>query len=198
MDLKKINTALLAIIALLIAGLVWVVAHRSDHPMDDMGDHMGHGSSSSEFTGADVMFLQMMIPHHQQAIDISELAMTKSKNPGILDLAARIKSEQAAEIIQMKKWLSDAGASEEMGHQMDDMGGMLSDSELADLKKATGTSFDRLWLQGMIAHHEGAIHMTNMISDAQNNDIKLFGQGIVKVQTAEIQELKALLAKISS
>lgn len=196
MDFKKVNAALLALIALLIAALVWVVANRSDNPMDDMDHHMGHGSSSSELTGADVMFLQMMIPHHQQAIDISDLAISKSKNAEILNLAARIKSEQSTEIIQMKKWLSDAGASEEMGHHMDEMGGMLSDTELADLEKATGASFDRLWLQGMTAHHEGALHMTNMIRDAQNPEIRKFGEGIVKVQTSEIQEMKAILAKI--
>ena len=193
---KKLNTVLLAVITALLATLVFVVAVRSDNPMDDIGNHMGHSSASGNLTGADVMFLQMMIPHHQQAVDISKLALSKSSNSLVLDLARRIESAQASEIATMKKWLNEAGASEDPGHTMTGMGGMLTESDLAALNNATGVRFDRLWLEGMIGHHDGALHMTTMIRDAQNPEIKAFGENIIKVQTSEIKEMEAILSKL--
>ena len=193
---NKANTLLLGLIALLLGSLVFVVAVKNNDPMDEMFGHMGHSSSSGSLSGADVMFLQMMIPHHQQAVDMSTLALEKTTNPQLRDLATRIKSAQTSEIAQMKKWLSDAGASEDPGHSMSGMGGMLSATEYAALKSATGTTFDRLWLEGMIGHHDGAIHMTNMIEDAENPEIKVFGENVVKVQSAEIKEMRGILANL--
>ena len=193
---NKANTLLLGLIALLLGSLVFVVAVKNNDPMDEMFGHMGHSSSSGALSGADVMFLQMMIPHHQQAVDMSTLALEKATNPQLRDLATRIKSAQTSEIAQMKKWLSDAGASEDPGHSMSGMGGMLSATEFAALKSATGTTFDRLWLEGMIGHHDGAIHMTNMIEDAENPEIKAFGENVVKVQSAEIKEMRGILANL--
>jgi uncharacterized protein (DUF305 family) len=161
---------------------------------------MGHGSSSSSnanYTGADIMFLQMMIPHHQQAIDISNLALKSSQDPELIELAKIIARDQAAEIKQMKAWLTDAGASEDMGHSMDGMGGMLNDDELAALSAATGKEFDVLWLKGMTEHHDGAIHMTQMIEDAQNADIKAFGTKVIKDQSEQIDQMKKMLARLS-
>ena len=155
------------------------------------------GNSSSRLTGADIMFLQMMIPHHQQAVDISNLALTKSKDSELLALATAIRDGQADEIVQMKQWLKGAGAGSEMGHTMDgQMGGMLDDAELAALKSATGSEFDRLWLLGMTGHHDGALHMTQMIEDASNPTIKKFGQDIVTLQTAQIEQMKVMLQRI--
>jgi uncharacterized protein (DUF305 family) len=152
---------------------------------------------SGQLTGADIMFLQMMIPHHQQAVDISNLALSKSKDAELLALATSIRDSQADEIIQMKQWLKDAGADIEMGHSMgDSMGGMLDESELAALKSATGSAFDRLWLQGMTGHHDGAIHMTQMIEDAKNLTIKEFGQAVVTAQTAQIKQMELMLQRI--
>lgn len=142
------------------------------------------------------MFLQMMIPHHQQAIDISNLALTKTSDPELKELATIIARDQAAEIMQMKAWLKEAGASEDMGHSMDGMGGILSDSELAALKAASGNAFDRLWLTGMTGHHDGAIHMTQMIEDAQNADIKAFGLKVIADQSAQIEQMKVMLGRI--
>ena len=96
----------------------------------------------------------------------------------------------------MRAWLKVANATEDMGHSMHDMGGMLSEEELANLKAASGSAFDKLWLNGMIGHHDGAIHMTNMIIDAQNAEIKRFGEKIVTDQSAQITQMKAMLAKL--
>jgi uncharacterized protein (DUF305 family) len=192
---------LLAIIAVLLAAILAAVVLRDGDSMEetmghDMGSHMSGSSdlSSTGFTGADTMFLQMMIPHHQQAIDISELALQKSQNAELLSLAKIIIRDQKSEIAQMKTWLAKAGASEDMGHSMHGMGGMLDDKDLADLDKATGKNFDTLWLKGMIGHHDGAIHMSEMIRDASNLEVKAFGEKIVKDQSAQIAQMKKMLA----
>jgi uncharacterized protein (DUF305 family) len=123
------------------------------------GGMMGNNSSSSAFSGSDIMFAQMMIPHHQQAVDMGTLAETRASSPEVKALAAQIKAEQAPEIEQMKGWLKSANASLDMGHDMG-MGGMLTESDMSALKNATGAAFDRLYLEGMIGHHKGAIQQT--------------------------------------
>jgi uncharacterized protein (DUF305 family) len=199
-NIDRKTGVLLGVIVLLAAAVVSLSVNRSDNStMNNSSDHMGHGSSSSSnanYTGADIMFLQMMIPHHQQAIDISNLAIKNSQDPELLALAKIIARDQAAEIKQMKAWLKDAGASEDMGHSMDGMGGMLNDEDLAALSAATGKEFDTLWLKGMTEHHDGAIHMTQMIEDAQNADIKAFGTKVIKDQSEQIAQMKKMLARL--
>jgi uncharacterized protein (DUF305 family) len=195
--------ALLAIIALLVAAVIGL-AVREQSPMMKSSGHSGHSSMSSSngnstngnYTGADIMFLQMMIPHHQQAIDISNLALKSSKNPELLALAKLIARDQAAEIVQMKAWLKDAGASEDMGHEAHGMGGMLDDEELSALAAATGKEFDTLWLTGMTEHHDGAIHMVQMIEDASYMDIKAFGAKVITDQSTQIEQMKKMLAAL--
>ena len=198
---NRVTTALLAVIALSLVSILGVIIFKDSDLMEknmghDMSNHMSEGSNSSdtEFTGADTMFLQMMIPHHQQAIDISEVALKVSKNNELLALAKIIIRDQKSEISQMKSWLQLAGSSEDMGHSMKNMGGMLGESELKALNKATGNEFDVLWLEGMIGHHDGAIHMSEMIKDADNPEIKAFGEKIVKDQSAQIAQMKKMLA----
>ncbi len=201
--LDRKTTILLAIIALLAAAVVSLSLNGSDDPKSlnsgsshSGSSHSGHGSTNENYTGADVMFLQMMIPHHQQAIDISNLAMENSQDSELLKLAQIISRDQAAEITQMKAWLVDAGASEDMGHSMDGMGGMLNSAELEALAAAKGVEFDRLWLKGMTEHHDGAIHMTQMIEDAQNPEIKAFGSKVIADQSAQIAQMKEMLKRI--
>ena len=200
-NIDKKTGALLAIIAVLLAAIVGISLNRNSddgffgmHDDGDMGMHQNSGRAS--YTGADAMFLEMMIPHHQQAVDISNLALKTSKDPELLALAQTIITAQTAEIKQMKSWLSDAGAGSDMGHSMDGMGGMLDGAELSALAAATGKNFDVLWLKGMIGHHDGAIHMTTMIRDASNPDIKLFGENVVKDQSAQIKQMEAMLKRL--
>ncbi len=158
-------------------------------------DHVGHtAQASGDLSSDDVMFLQMMIPHHQQAIDISDLALTKGEDAELLALAKNIRDEQAAEIVKMKAWLEEASASSHSdSHSMD---GMLSDSELAALDKASGKSFDVLWLKAMTGHHTGAIDMATMIENAKNAEIKSFGEGIVASQSAQNKAMAAMIKRI--
>jgi uncharacterized protein (DUF305 family) len=168
----------------------------SDKNSGMMGNNgmMGNSSSSSTFSGSDIMFAQMMIPHHQQAVDMGTLAETRALSPEVKALAAKIKSEQSPEITQMKGWLKDANASMDMGHDMG-MGGMLSDSQMKALENAKGAEFDKLYLQGMIAHHQGAIHMAQMVVDSTNAEAKALGKAIIDSQTKQISYMESLLAK---
>jgi uncharacterized protein (DUF305 family) len=144
--------------------------------------------SNSEFSANDQMFAQMMIPHHEQAIEMSKLALAISKDSEVLQLAEQIESAQGPEIEQMKSW--GASDSDHAGHAMD---GMLSDSEMEELTKATGSEFDRLFLEGMIKHHEGAIEMAQMVLDSDNAKAAKLGKEIVRTQQAEINQMQDLL-----
>ena len=168
----------------------------SDKNSGMMGNNgmMGNSSSSSTFSGSDIMFAQMMIPHHQQAVDMGTLAETRALSPEVKALAAKIKSEQSPEITQMKGWLKDANASMDMGHDMG-MGGMLSDSQMKALENAKGAEFDKLYLQGMIAHHQGAIAMADLIAQSTNPEAKKLAEAIVTGQTAEIATMQKLLGQ---
>ena len=200
-NIDKKTGILLSIIGALLISIVIVASAgmgNSGSEKDDMGMMGGHGhNSNSQMVGSDAMFLQMMIPHHEQAVVMSDLALSTSKDADVLKLAKQIKDAQAPEIIKMQGWLTDAGLSEDPGHSMGDgMGGMLSDSELSALKVSTGKAFDKLFLAGMIAHHEGAIQMVMMIENSPNSEIKNLGQAIVKSQSAEINLMKELLNRI--
>jgi uncharacterized protein (DUF305 family) len=199
-EIDKKTGSLLAIIIVLLATIFGISVNRNNGDglfgmsgNSSMG--MQHGYGSTNYTGADVMFLQMMIPHHQQAIDISNIALKTSKDAELLALASTIIKAQTSEIVQMNSWLKDAGATTDMGHSMG-MGGMLDDAELSQLTSATGRTFNKLWLEGMIGHHDGAIHMTTMIADASNPDIKAFGENVVKDQSAQIEQMKAMLKRL--
>jgi uncharacterized protein (DUF305 family) len=197
-NIDKKTGILLSIIAALLISVVLIASggmRDSDSDNDDMGMMGGHGhSSNSQMVGSDAMFLQMMIPHHEQAVVMSDLALSTSKDAEVLKLAKQIKDAQAPEIIKMQGWLADAGLTEDPGHSMGDgMGGMLSDSDLSALKGSTGKAFDKLFLAGMIAHHEGAINMVMMIENSSNSDISNLGQEIVKSQSAEVELMKKIL-----
>ena len=162
----------------------------SSQSSDDM---MGDASTLS---AADIMFLQMMIPHHEQAIEMSKLAVTNTKNPDVLDLAAQIEAAQQPEIDLMKKLLSDAGQSDMPGHSMghgtsDD--GMLNESDMALLATAKDSGFDRLYLIGLIAHHDGAIAMASEVSNSSNSDVKTLVTNIISSQTTEIAEMNKIV-----
>ena len=165
------------------------------------GDAASSQSESGSFSSQDIMFAQMMIPHHQQAVDMGTLAETRALNPDVKALAETIKNEQAPEIEQMTSWLTAANAPMEMGHHMDmdgmgmGMDGMLSDADMTALENAQGAEFDRLYLQGMIAHHKGAIQMAEMVRNSSNAEVKALAEAIISSQTEQITYMESLLGK---
>ena len=184
-----------SLIAVLVAAVLVLLGMQLAGNHNGMS-HMGNDSnSSSDFSSNDVMFAQMMIPHHQQAVEMSDLAISISTNKDVLALARQIKAAQDPEITQMQGWLTTAGASSTMDHDMG-MDGMLSDEEIATLSKAKGVEFDKLFLSGMIAHHEGALSMVSMIEDSENNEARKLAADIKSSQSAEIELMKSYLATL--
>jgi len=179
---KKTGT-FLGIILLLVLAVVFLLAGNKSMPMS----HDGH---SSALSSDETMFAQMMIPHHEQAVTMSELALENTTDPDVLALATGIRDAQGLEIIQMQGWLD--GKSESHKHDME-MGGMLTDAELAELASLKDAAFDQKFLTAMIAHHEGALDMVSMIKDSTIPEVKKLYNNIVESQGAEIEAMKALL-----
>ena len=189
---KKTGT-LLGVILILILAVIFLLAGNSGKSMD----HSGHGSSTQDESSAgysadEIMFAQMMIPHHEQAVTMSELALTNTTNPEVLALATAIRDAQGPEITQMQSWLGDDAGHDGHNHDME-MGGMLTAEELETLVSLKGEAFDQYFLASMIAHHEGALDMVDMINDSSNSEVKRLAANIVKSQSAEIEAMKALL-----
>ena len=167
--------------------------------MSGMNGHGGSsstaGSSASSSRTGDVMFAQMMIPHHQQAIEMADLALTNpSTSAAAKRLAAQIKAAQDPEIETMNGWLRQWGAptTASMDHGT---GGMMSEEDMASLKAAKGPAFSRMWLQMMIEHHRGAVTMAqDVLSTTETPDVKRLAQSVVDGQTKEIATMKGLLA----
>jgi uncharacterized protein (DUF305 family) len=142
---------------------------------------------------ADVVFLQNMIPHHQQAIMMSQMALTHATTPQVKDLATRIQAAQQPEIDQMRRLLAAWGVPANPGG-MGPMGGMGPGQGPGMM---SGTNFDRMFLQNMIVHHQGAIDMSNTeLAQGSNPEVRQLAQKIINAQQAEIKEMQTLLQQI--
>ncbi|MGV9771999.1 DUF305 domain-containing protein [Streptosporangium sp. NPDC003464] len=154
---------------------------------------------STSFNEADVTFAQMMIPHHEQAVEMAELAEKRATDPEVKALAAEIKAAQDPEIATMTGWLSAWGkpATPEGGHGGHDMPGMMTAEDMAKLQKAKGAEFDRMFAELMIAHHKGAVEMarTEQAQGAAPEAKALAGE-IVTAQEAEIGQLQKILDRL--
>jgi len=160
-------------------------------------------SSQSKANSSDAMFVQMMIPHHEQAIAMSTMAKNNTKNIQVLALAREISAAQLPEIDVMQQWLIDQvlpsmshSGHSDMNHSVGG-GGMLNQSEMTALSKARNDDFDRLFLRGMIEHHKGAIDMAqDEVRGGTNTQILQLARAIITSQTTEIDEMKSMLAKV--
>ena len=160
-------------------------------------DHSMHSTNptsqaQTEMSSDDIMFAQMMIPHHQQAVDMGVLAETRAGREEVKKLAEEIKNEQAPEIALMKSWLEAAGAPVEMGHSMQ-MPGLLSASQMANLEAASGDQFDKLYLLSMIEHHKGAIEMAQSVVESKNAEVRALAEAIISSQSDQITYIESLL-----
>lgn len=150
----------------------------------------------------DIAFAQLMIPHHQQAIEMADLALSQSSSPDVVALAAQIKGAQDPEIEMMEQWLSawDAPMVMESDHTGHDMGGMeesgmMSDDDMSELASASGEDFDQMWLRMMVAHHEGAIEMAKQVHATTTNPaVRDLAQAVIDGQTAEIETMQKLVS----
>lgn len=164
-----------------------------------MGCSSGATSSNSDFNDDDVMFAQMMIPHHEQAVELSDIALDPNVGAGdpIRQLADEIKAAQDPEIDQMTSLLTEWGQPMAPMDGMDHgsmMKGMLSPEDLDALGELTGAEFDAAWTTAMIAHHEGAIEMAEEVLERGSNEsIRELAESIITTQRAEIEVLRTLL-----
>lgn len=154
---------------------------------------------------ADVAFATDMIPHHAQAVQMADMAATKATNSQVKALAADIKQAQDPEIKQMTGWLTGwdqpVPSTDMSGMGSSSTGamgtGMMSRAEMSRLDAVTGASFDRVWVQMMVAHHTGAVAMaTTELGAGQNSQAKALAQSIVMSQTTQIGQLKTLLGQL--
>lgn len=156
----------------------------------------------------DIAFVQMMVPHHAQALTMAELAPGRAQSRQVKALARRILAAQRPEILTMGAWLTEQGvavpsASDdpaafdhgEHGHAS--MHGMLTDEQLHALEDATGAEFDRLFLEGMIQHHRGAIAMADAVAQ-RGSDVRVteMAEEMVIGQGAEVDRMAELLAQL--
>ena len=143
---------------------------------------------------ADITFAQMMIPHHEQAVVMSEYALVNTDNPQVLTLAQEIIDAQGPEIEQMNAILNRFGA-DMGGHGGHTMAGMLTGEELAALQTAQGPEFDQLFLLGMIAHHEGAIDMAkDALASGADPEVRALAEIIIAGQQSEIELMQTIIA----
>ena len=154
----------------------------------------------AEFNAADVRFAQGMIPHHRQAVQMADMALRVSTNPDVTALAQQIKAAQSPEIEQMTTWLTDWDQAvpkpdAAMDGNMDRAGGMMSAADMRRLDDATGTDFDRMFLEMMILHHEGAIEMAKReLTKGKYPPTKDLAQAVITGQQAEIDQMNTLIA----
>ena len=155
---------------------------------------------SADHNDADIMFAQMMIPHHQQAIEMSDIILAKDDVPGqVVELAEEIKAAQGPEIEQLTTWLGQWGEPTQPedthgGHDMSEMEGMLSEQELQELANAPGPEAARLFLEQMITHHEGAVAMAETeVADGTYPPAVDLARSIIDTQQQEIDTMRQML-----
>jgi uncharacterized protein (DUF305 family) len=173
--------------------------------------------ADNRYSPDDVLFMQNMIPHHAQAVDMANLVAERTNREEIVDIASRIKASQADEIKFMEDWLKERGeplmpkaesyGSGHEGHDMShgvhhDMEGMATPAQMEQLANSEGTDFDKLFLTLMITHHEGALTMVKNLTDqpgsAYDPVLYDFTNDVVNDQTSEIEQMAAILRSFSS
>jgi uncharacterized protein (DUF305 family) len=160
-------------------------------------------AAAGDHNQADVMFAQMMIPHHEQAIEMAGLASSRASSTEVKALAAQIQAAQQPEIDEMKGWLAGWGAptmsndmgTKDTGHDM--AGGMMSSDDMATLEGLSGTAFDREFLTSMTTHHQGAVDMAEAEqANGSYQPAKTMAATIIRTQTEEINTMAELLKSI--
>jgi len=156
---------------------------------------------SAEHNDADVMFAQMMLPHHEQAVEMSEMLLGKDDIPAeVADFAQQVIDAQGPEIERMNAMLTawDAEPMADMeGMDHGGMSGMMSEEDMAALEEAQGTEAARLYLEQMTAHHEGAVDMAqDEVDNGQNPQAVALAEQVIDAQEAEIAQMEQMLQNL--
>lgn len=190
-----------------LLGLLLLAACGGDRGGED--DAAGGSGDPSGHNAADVAFASEMIPHHAQALAMVDLTLGRDLSPEVATLAEEIRAAQTPEIEQLADWLvawdepvpetmrdhANAHAPEGHGGAHADMPGMASEEEMAELESARGEDFEELFLEMMIAHHEGAVEMAEReVAEGQYGPALDLAREIGGAQQVEIERMEALLA----
>lgn len=170
----------------------------SGHNMPGMPGMSGSSTApAANFNDADVMFLQMMYPHHAQAVEMAKLVPTRSQNQQVKDLASAIENAQAPEMQQMTTLLAGFGKPAPSATMSHSMPGLMTPQQMTELTGLSGAAFDKMWLQMMVEHHQGAITMANdELKNGTNPDAKKMADAIIAAQQGEITTMNGMLAKM--
>ncbi|MGH8969178.1 MAG: DUF305 domain-containing protein [Actinomycetes bacterium] len=170
------------------------------------GEPASTGLPSTQSQGPaaeDVDFVAAMVPHHEQALEMSALAPDRARDPRVRRLAERIRAAQAPEILAMEQWLDDHGekamdhSGGHHGSHAADMPGMMTDREMRALRASRGTDFDRMFLHMMIRHHGGALEMADAATAGGRDVIaQELAADVSTSQTAEIDRMRTLLREL--
>ncbi|RYP82855.1 DUF305 domain-containing protein [Nocardioides guangzhouensis] len=162
----------------------------------------------ADWNHPDVAFVQMMVPHHAQALEMSALARTHARSPAVKALARRIEGSQGPEILTLSAWLQtrdievpkkgeDAEHYDHGKHGHMEMQGMLTHEQLEALGRLHGTAFDRMFLRRMIAHHQGAVSMAQTVAvDGSDVQVSEIAADVQTGQQAEIDRMRAMLRRL--
>ena len=160
--------------------------------------------ADTRYTASDATFMRNMIPHHQQALEMSKLAAARTNSPEVLDISARIEASQGDEITFMEQWLVQRGEPvriEMQPHAHHSMRGMATPEQMGALAAASATEFDRQFLTLMITHHEGALHMVEALMEqpgaAYDPTLFEFTNDVTNDQSKEIELMHGLLLGLS-
>ncbi|MFJ7983975.1 DUF305 domain-containing protein [Streptomyces sp. NPDC096351] len=160
----------------------------------------GAAAAPGPFNDADVMFAQMMIPHHEQALEMARLADGRAQDPEVRKLVTAIERAQDPEIRKMRAWLAGWGRPESAGHGSGGghgMAGMMSEQDMKSLAAAEGVAFDRRFAELMIAHHDGAVAMAkDEQRGGENPTAKALADDVVRTQSAEVTALRKILDRL--
>ena len=164
--------------------------------------------ADTSYSPADAQFMQDMIPHHHQALEMAALVADRTNRPELIDVAGRINVSQGDEIEFMQQWLRERGeqvpdpAAHEAMHTDHTMAGMATPEQMAELAQSEGTAFDGLFLTLMITHHEGAVTMVEALLEqpgsAYDPVLFEFTTNVTNDQTAEIERMNTLLVGLST
>lgn len=173
--------------------------HPAEHATTSAAATTTSAAATTEFNDADVTFLQMMYPHHAQAVDMAKMVPSRTQNQQLIALAAQVEKAQAPEMQQITDLLTGFGKpapSATEGHGGHTMPGMMTDAQMSSLEAATGADFDKQWLEMMIAHHEGAVGMAQTeLAGGVNPTSRQLATKIVADQEAEITTMRGMLGQ---
>ncbi|MGV0714361.1 DUF305 domain-containing protein [Mycolicibacterium sp. XJ662] len=196
-------TRILAVLAALATALLLSSCTQSEsadgHTDHEHPDTPAISGEPAGYNADDVAFATNMIPHHEQAIELSAMVPDRSSNPELIALAEQISAAQEPEIRALRvflvQWNENPDTATGEGHaDHSEMQGMVDEATMERLRSLRGEEFDTLWLESMISHHEGAVEMAQAeVANGANVDAKRMAQTMIDTQQAEITQMQQML-----